>query len=329
MLAALAACAAHDKPPSTTVAARTGRNDAQLLAERERQDREAKQAIVTKHRALESTVQDALGATCDDLTRWAPQHCTPSCYPPAPKDPRAGTKLAGKVELQHHVCQRIGDADSAPWLIVEELDDKKLVARPHRGRPPKAHKKATWQAEIASSLADHRIRKAPRDEVFIVLGGPARATTHPVTHEELRCVMVAQYTTLPRSKIDACGTTGKSACEASGNAAARGINLARFRIAEAAQLHASGKDLECQAAALDALATARGLPRWRQYTKLNIGAWTEGLAYKTRFDGILDEDALFALATSLAAQAEAQHAECGGASSRTTPAQEHAFHSCP
>ncbi len=293
--------------------------------ERERADREERQAIVTKHRALESEVQDALAATCDDAAKWAPQHCAPTCYPAESKDPRAGTKLAGKVELQHQVCQR---DEGGAWLIVE-LDAKRPVARAFRRRPPKVHKKDTWQAEIAASLAEHRVGKAPRGETFSVLGGAVRAVKHPVTHESLRCVTVAQYTTLRRSKLDACGASGKATCEASGNAAARGINLARYRLAEAGQLHDSGKDAECQVAALDALATARGLPRWRQYAKLNVGAWTAGLSYVTRFDGVLDEDGVFALALSLAAQAEQLHAQCGGASSQTTPEQEHAFHSCP
>ena len=340
-LALLVACGSQ---PSRTTAgsttmARTGPSDAQLRAERDRQARAERAVIVSKHRELESEQQDALGTTCDDAAKWAPQHCAPTCYPPEQRDERAGTKLAGTVELQHHVCQRVLDGDQVgPWLIVDELDGNKLAARKSRGRAPKPHKKGSWQAEIATALGEHRVGKAPRGEVFAVLGGAIRAMKHPVTRESLRCVTVAQYTTLPRAaldrtgKLDTCGATGataKATCEAAGNAAARGINLARYRIAEATQLHAAGKDAQCQAAALEALATARGLPRWRQYAKLNVGAWTEGLAYKTRFDGVLDEDALFALAPLLATEAEQLHAACGGASSKTTPAQEHAFHSCP
>lgn len=308
--------------------------DAEL---REQQEREAKaeQArrarIVHEHRKLESQQQDALGAVCTDSAKWAPQHCTPSCYPPEPPDPRAGTKVAGTVEIHHHVCQRVLAGDqSGPWLITHELDAKKLPARPFRRRFPKAHKKGSWQAEIATALVEARVGKAPRGEVFAVLGGAVRATMHPVTREPMRCVTVAQYTTMPRATLDACGMRGKATCEAVGNPAARGINLARFRLAEAAIFRDARKDEQCRTAALDALATARGLPRWRQYAKLNVGQWTEGLAYKTRYDGVLDEDTLFALAPVLAADAQRMLAECGMVGTPpTTPEHEHAFHACP
>lgn len=323
LVPALVACASQGS--STTTTGPGGPSDAELRAERDRKEKARRAAIVHEHRKLESEQQDALGATCTDSAKWATQQCTPSCYPAEQKDARAGTKLAGTVELQHHVCQR-GDG---PWMIVEELDDNKPVAKQHRGRVPKPHKKGSWQAEIATALADTRVGKAPRGEVFAVLGGAARAVKHPVTRESLRCVTVAQYTTLPRGALDPCGTSGKTTCEAAGNAAARGLNLARFRLAEAAHLQAAGKEAECQVAALDALATARGLPRWRQYAKLNVGEWTEGLAYKTRFDGVLDEDALFAIAPAIEAEATKLHAACGGASPKTTAEHEHAFHSCP
>jgi hypothetical protein len=331
VLALLVACGSQPERTTTSTPGTRGPTDAELRAERQHREREEHKAIVTKHRVLESAQQDALGATCEDPSKWAPQHCKPTCYPAEEKDPRAGIKLAGNVELQHHVCQRVLAGDQmGPWLIIEDLDGKKLEARTKRGQFPKPHKKGSWQAEIATALADQRVGKAPRGEVFSVLGGAVRAMKHPITHESLRCVTVAQYTTLPRAKLDPCGTSGKAACEASGNAAARGINLARFRISEAAKLRDAHKDDACRTAALDALATARGLPRWRQYAKLNVGAWTEGLAYKTRFDGVLDEDSLFALASTLATEAQKLLVDCGMVGTPpTTPEHEHAFHSCP
>ena len=41
--------------------------------------------------------------------------------------------------------------------------------------------------------------------------------------------------------------------------------------------------------------------------------WEDGILYKTRFDGVLDEDALFGLAASLGSDAERLHTTCGGA----------------
>jgi hypothetical protein len=287
--------------------------------------------IAAKHQKLELAQQDAMAATCSDAEKWAAQHCMPSCYPSEPKDPRAGTKLAGRVELQHRVCQRASGGEDAPWMILE-LPGDELVARAHRGRPPKAHKKGSWQADVASAFAKTRPGKGPRGEVFAV-GGDARSVTHPVTKERLRCVTVTQFTTVPRGEIDACGVAESGApvtCEAAGSAAARGVNLARFRLAEAAQLRDAVKDEACRTAALDALATARGLPRWRQWAKLNTGVWKDGMAYKTRFDGILDEDALFALAPALEQEALQMLAACNLVGTPPTkPEQEHAFHSCP
>ena len=89
------------------------------------------------------------------------------------------------------------------------------------------------------------------------------------------------------------------------------------------------KPAECQQAALEAIAVARGLPRWRQYAKLNVEHWTDHAAYRTRFDGTLDEDTLFAQAATLGAEAETVYTACGGAADApTTPVQEQSFHTC-
>jgi len=325
LLVLLAACGSQSSKATTT-------EPSNVAEERQRREELARRQELTRaHHKLESEQQDHLAATCTDAKKWAPQHCKPTCYPPEAEDLRANTPLAGKVEVHHHVCQRVLENDQGgPWFILAELDGKKLPARPHRGRTPKAHKKGTWQEAITTTLANGRAGKAPRGETFSVLDGALRSLKHPVTHEQLRCTTVAQYTTMPKSKLDVCGMSGKGTCEAAGNAAARGINLARYRLAEAAQLDAAKKDEPCRAAATEALATARGLPRWRQYAKLNVGEWTEGLAYKTRWDGVLDEDTLFALAPTLAAEAEALLSKCGLVGRPpTTPAQEHGFHSCP
>ena len=98
---------------------------------------------------------------------------------------------------------------------------------------------------------------------------------------------------------------------------------------EARQLQAAGNNDGCQQAALEAIAVARGMPRWRQYAKLNVGEWPKNARYRTRFDGILDEDTLFADAQSLGAEAEAVFATCGGAAGApTTAEQEQSFHTC-
>jgi hypothetical protein len=150
-----------------------------------------------------------------------------------------------------------------------------------------------------------------------------------VTNERLRCVSVAHHVMSMRRPLDACGARGAIACEATGNSAAHGINVVHYRLAEARQLHAANKQMECQRAALEAIAVARGMPRWRQYVTLNVDQWKAYPRYRTRFDGVLDEETLFATAIRLGREAEAVHAECGGpANVKTTAGQEQSFHTC-
>jgi hypothetical protein len=104
--------------------------------------------------------------------------------------------------------------------------------------------------------------------------------------------------------------------------------VVHYRLAEAKRLQAVGKTEQCQQAALEAVAVARGLPRWRQYKKLNVDEWNDKLLYKTRFDGVIDEDALFAIVTTLGSEAEAIYTACGGAAPATTVDQEQSFHMC-
>jgi hypothetical protein len=320
-------CGSGGPASQTTPATSSAPSDAELRANREEQlrnERRERAEIVDRHRALESAQQDALATTCKDTAAWVKQHCTPSCYPLEAKDPRSGTKVAGRVEIQHRVCQR----EDEQFLVIDELEPK-LQTKKLRGRPPRPPKKGSWQADLATWFTDHHVPKpGKRDAIAVV--GTWKSIDHPLTREPLKCVTLVHYTTLGKGKLDDCGGRGKVACEAAGNEAARAINLVHFRFAEAKQLNAAGNYNGCSEAALDAVATARGMPRWRQYAKLNVGQWTEGLAYRTRFDGTLDEDQLFAAAAVLGTQAEQLYVECSRKSPAvTTPQHEHAFHTCP
>jgi len=285
-------------------------------AERERDEHEA---IVEAHRKIEDQQQEALAATCDAP---APTHdherCLPSCYPTESPDARAGKKLAGKVEVDHLVCER-GDGS----LVQADELVPKLRAAVFPRRFPQAHKPTTWQGKLEAALHD----KLPRGDILVVAGG-WRAREHPLTHEKLRCVTVAHYAQSLHHPLDTCGGIGEVACEAGGNAAARAINVVRYRLDEAKRLQTQGKTADCQQAALEAIAVARGLPRWRQYVKLNIRKWTDNLSYRTRFDGILDEDTLFQATAAMGSEAEGVYAACGGTGATTTPEQEQSFHTC-
>ncbi|HEY1557417.1 MAG TPA: hypothetical protein VGF94_21425 [Kofleriaceae bacterium] len=319
-------CAASRAPSTPPPSAPAGPSDAELQAQRARDDQAKHDQIVAAHRALEDEQQTALAATCDDpAPRSEHERCLPSCYTTEPADARAGKKLAGSMELEHLVCKQ---RDDGPLVLADEIQRGKLRVRSVRGRFPAAHKTTSWQGEIEVALADAPHAKTAKSDVFVVTSG-WRELIHPVTRERLRCVTVSHYVRGARGVLDACGAGHDVACEASGNAAVRGINVVHYRLAEARELKAAGKLDECRRAALEAIAVARGMPRWRQYAKLNVAHWIDHAAYRTRFDGILDEDALFAAAASLGSDAEAVYTSCGGpGDAATKPEDEQSFHTC-
>lgn len=291
-------------PPETPVVDEGARRAALSAAQNERLDEQA----------------TALAAGCESADAPSPR-CLPSCYTPEPVDPRAGTRPAGAALIVHRVCTREKDV----FLIMDEATN--LQVRDHRGPFPAAAKQGTWQAEVEASV---RVALAPE----IARGDVLRVTnnfqpfTHPVTHEPLRCVAVSHYTKRVRRPLDSCGSQGDTACEASHSDAAHGINVVHYRLLEARRLQAEHKETECLQAALEAIAVARGMPRWRQYMSLNTTKWKPVKRYRTRFDGTLDEDALFATAIALGAEAERVYADCGGGRPKTSAKDEQSFHTC-
>jgi hypothetical protein len=323
----LVACGSTSSTPPT--AATSQSITASDAAAKERREREArderakKDALVASHRVHELEQQNAMAASCSEPRPWTKhERCLPSCYPTEQPAASADMKLAGPTEIEHVVCRRDGEV---PYMIVDELDAKRRIA-PAKGRFPRAHPKASWQAPIATWFRD--TAQLPRTDA-VVVRGTWRNLKHPLGGEALSCVTVAHYTKALRGKLGDCGEgSNRITCEAAGNGAARAINVVHYRVGEAKRLQAAGKTDGCQQAALEAIAVARGLPRWRQFKKLNVDEWNDKLLYKTRFDGILDEDALFAAVTALGAEAESIHAACGGAAPKTTVDQEQSFHMC-
>lgn len=298
LLLLLVACGSPAAAPSPIKPRTATPDDAE--AERSRRAELAK-----AHHKLEARQAEALAATCEAKAPAQPR-CLPSCYATEAPDPRADQKPRGLVEIGHLVCERDG-----AYLVVDELGAR-LPLRTAK-RAPRT-RKGSWQAEVVKALAI-------RD---LTITGTWQARVHPLTKETLRCAPASQWKRVAGA-LGACG--GLGTCEAAGNPTARAINVVHYRLAEAKQLQAAGKQDACQQAALEAVAVSRGLPRWRQYMSLNVGTWKTA-TYKTRFDGVLAEDALFAATARLGAEAEAVHAACGGASPVTDVLQEQSFHTC-
>lgn len=312
-------CGGGAAPARTTAPEDTGVTTA--AQERARRDR-----LAARHRELLDEQATALAGTCAKPAAHAQaQRCTPTCYVPATVDPRAGKKPSGAVAIAHLVCTR-GREGEGPFLLVDELGT--LDVSTARGKVPKAGKKGTWQAEVEAAATTALGPEVAKGDVVRVAGAWT-PVAHPVTKERLHCVQVEHRAKALRRPLDVCGGQGAIACEAGGNAAAHGLDVVHYRLAEARQHAAAGRETECQQAALEAIAVARGMPRWRQYVTLNTDQWKPSARYRTRFDGIVDEDTLFATAIALGADAEKVYAGCGGpASPKTTVGDEQSFHTC-
>lgn len=306
LLLVLVACGSSQPAPT---AAPPPRREAPAPGDPEEAERLRRAELAKAHHKLEAQHSEALAATCAVPKAPAQPRCLPSCYTTEAADPRADTLQKALVEIGHLVCERDGT-----YLVVDELGG----ALPYRSgkRPPRAARKGSWQAEVVKALA-------MKDPVAIT--GPWRDVTHPLTKEKLRCVSASRFVKRVPGTLGPCG--GLGTCEASGSASARAINVVHYRLAEAKRLAAAGKQDDCLKAALEAVAVARGLPRWRQYMSLNAGVWKVQV-YRTRFDGVLDEDALFARTAALGSEAEAVYTACGGGPPATTVEQEQSFHTC-
>ena len=293
-----------------------------LASELEARERARRSDLAAAHREKLDEQSTALAATCTKpKTEPVEPRCQPSCYTPEPADPRAGTKPVRPVEITHVVCERAGT-----YVIADELGD--VAVRPVRGRLPKPNKQGTWQADVESAVTLALQPDITRGDVVRVTGA-WKTQMHPISRESLRCVTVAHYARALRRPLDACGSQGAIACEASHDDAAHGLNVVHFRLLEARRLQADGKSSECMQAALEAIAVARGMPRWRQYMSLNTNKWKPPARYRTRFDGVLDEDTLFARAIALGTEAEAVYVTCGGSPNpKTTAEHEQSFHTC-
>ncbi|MEO8698760.1 MAG: hypothetical protein ABI867_01920 [Kofleriaceae bacterium] len=305
-------------PPSTTAPPPVHQP---TEAERAATEHARRDVLAAEQRVRLDEQATAFAATCDKPV-GSVKRCLPSCYEAEPADPRAGRKPVRSMELVHLVCAH--DPATGPFVLADELGGAAMVATPIRGGIPKpAKRNAAVEAAVTTALKPELARTDA-----IRLTGAWKPVEHPVTHERMQCAAVSHFATALTKPLDPCGSRGATTCEAAGNAAAHGINVIHYRLAEARRLQVAGKLTECRQAALEAIAVAHGMPRWRQYMQLNTTKWRPAARYRTRYDGVLDEDAVFATAVELDTEARTVFAACGGASPTTTAADEQSFHTC-
>ena len=140
-----------------------------------------------------------------------------------------------------------------------------------------------------------------------------------------RSVDIYWYSKTRHLDLNQCGEADENVvCEASGSKSSKAINMAHYRLDEAKKAQTEKKDGVCQAAARQAVAISRGLPKFRKRA-VESDNWAEGRTYKTRYDAVLDEKALFKKLAAIAKEAEKAFKACGGKELDTTEAEEYVF----
>jgi hypothetical protein len=131
-----------------------------------------------------------------------------------------------------------------------------------------------------------------------------------------RWTQIRVYASNLEFKPSECGTYGNIGCEASGSKVAKGFNYIRYRLDEAKKFEKEDPE-SCQISSFAAVATARGLVKFRNARKAK-NQWSTGVTYKTRYEGNLGEAEVFEKSAKYEKEAEALHAKCGGASPLVT-----------
>jgi hypothetical protein len=241
--------------------------------------------------------------------------CTPSCYEPDVPSPDAGKETKACTHYTKGFCATL---EPGGWTEPELnqgatfqgiVNDCKFP-KPNAGKWAKLSKRAVKILEPKAG-----------DVAFI----PANSDWEAAESSDgstLRCLDLHWYEKNSTVTMTKCGHPDEAVvCEVSGSKSVRAINMIHYRVDEAEKLKSSDKQ-GCQAAALQAVAFSRGLPKF----KANLGSgWASGLTYKTRYDGVLKEAALFAQVKKLGDQATALYKACGGGTPKTSDADEMGF----
>jgi hypothetical protein len=243
---------------------------------------------------------------------YVPGACKPSCY--APED-------SVRIDLDHpkRVC---GYKD---WGFQQTQIGGRWTTLASRGvpagDPTVSSCKLPGDAGAVAGAA--RAAFAPykddlKDLHFVVQGGWHLERDDHL--DPVRFITVRVFASNWGLVNDQCGGHGEVSCEATGSKTALAINYIHYRLDEAKKLAPSDK-ASCRAASFFAVATARGLRRFRDH-RIATKKWATGVSYKTRYDGVVDEKTLFAKAAQYEAEALALHKQCGGASPLVTEVKE-------
>jgi hypothetical protein len=241
--------------------------------------------------------------------------CKPSCYEPEAESPDSGKEVKACAHWTKGFCET---ATLSGWSEPELNQGASFVGIVSDCKFPKANA-GKWAKLSKQAAAVLEPKKG--DVAFI----PASSTWDDADSSDgskLRCLDLHWYEKESSVTMTKCGHPDQAVvCEVSGSKSVRAINMIHYRLDEAKKLKDTDKD-GCQAAALQAIAFSRGLPKFKK----NLGDdWAGGLTYRTRYDGTLKEKALFAQVKKLGDDATKVYKACGGGTPKTTDEDEMAF----
>jgi hypothetical protein len=245
--------------------------------------------------------------------------CSPSCYEPEPPSPDAGKETKACTHYTKGFCETATVAGWGEPVLNQGATFVEIVASCKFPAP----KPGKWAALSKRAVKDLEPKAS---DVAFIPGDSDWEAADSSDGSKLRCLDLHWYEKNDSVTMTKCGHPDeKVVCEVTGSKSVRAINVMHFRIDEATKLKATDKK-GCQAAALQAIAFSRGLPKFK---KALGDDWAGGLTYKTRYDGVLNEKALFAKVKKLGDQATALYKQCGGTKPTTTDEDEMAFKQQP
>jgi hypothetical protein len=249
--------------------------------------------------------------------------CKPSCYKKEsakPFDVKDLKKVCGWIDYGFESRQLKNGA----WTPLQWLGES--VAQPEVIKPCKlpADTGGKWAPFV--NQAKHSMNPDDKSTRFVVQGDwtYSRDDTGTPTRRVSFRVYAPDYNMRPNE----CGGFDKVVCEASGSKTALAINYIHARVDEGKKLAADGNNKMCMVATFTAVATARGIKKFRD-AKIKSKGWSTGLTYQTRQDGSIAEKELFAKIDQIEHEAEELHHKCGGASPLVTEVPHKTGHSAP
>lgn len=234
--------------------------------------------------------------------RTALNQCTPSCYKrvefegPAPK-----VKVCAYLPF-HFTQQKRGNR----WSKLERDSAMSPIFVPGCKFPTTVP--AKWKSVVAEARKQLDLVKGD----FVTVApdfGDWRYEKDDFERITARDVLIDHYSR-QHEDFDGCRAGNPFAvCEGVNNEVTS-FNVASYRVAEAKRLKREGKDKECRLASWDAVSKAKETRKERDYHKKN-DSWKTN-TYATRYDGMLDEKALFDKNDALEAEGRAMWTACGG-----------------